>query len=89
MAGHLRGGGKGFFIFFLFVALEKKDILIKMTYRNINIQVYMLNFVVGQQIPCLLTGLLKYLQINMALLVQKLGRGKKSSKSVSGILRLK
>ena len=44
----------------------------------------MLNFVVGQQSICLLTGLLKYLPINMNRLVQKLGGGKKMSKSVSG-----
>ena len=47
----------------------------------------MLNFVVGQQSLCLLTGLVKYLQKEffggyMALLVQKFRRGKKLSVSV-------
>ena len=46
----------------------------------------MLNFVVGQQSICLLTGLLKYMPRNMALLVQKVGGGKKLSKYVSVIL---
>ena len=52
-----------------------------MTYRNIHIQVYTLNFFVGQQ--SLLTGLLKYLPRNNALLVPKIGGEKKLSKSVS------
>ena len=55
MAGPLRGGG---------------DILLKMTYQNIHIQVYLLKCVVGQQSPCPLTGLLKYLPRSVALLVQ-------------------
>ena len=45
----------------------------------------MLNFVVGQ--PSLLTGLLKYLPRNMALLVQKLWGEEKKSKSVSGYFK--
>ena len=45
------------------------------TYGNINMQVKMLNVVVAQQKLCLLTGLLKYLQRNSALLVQKWGGG--------------
>ena len=52
-----------------------------MTYRNIHIQVYTLNFFVGQQ--SLLTGLLKYLPRNNALLVPKIGGEKKLSKSFS------
>ena len=52
MAGPLRGGGGKWSaikknILFKFVALvKKKDNLLKMTYRNIHIQVYILNFVV-------------------------------------------
>ena len=44
----------------------------------------MINFVVGQKSLCLLTGLLKYLLRNMAILVEKFGGGKKLSKPVSG-----
>ena len=53
-----------------------------MTHRHIHIQVYMLNFVVGQQGLSLLNGLLYIYAKNMALLVQKFfffggGEGKK------------
>ena len=48
-----------------------------MTYRNIIIQVNTLNFFVRQQSLCLLTGLLKSLSRNIALLVLTLGGRKK------------
>ena len=65
------------FLFFYFVAFVKKKLL-KMTHRHIHIQVYMLNFVVGQQGLSLLNGLL-YMPKNMVLLVQNffLGGGEK------------
>ena len=49
-----------------------------MTHRHIHIQVYMLNFVVGQQGLSLLNGLL-YMPKNMVLLVQNVffGGGRK------------
>ena len=55
MAGHLRGGE----LFEMCCPCKTTDNLPKMTHRNINIQVYMLNFVVCQQILCLLTCWLK------------------------------
>ena len=45
----------------------------------------MLNFVVGQQSLCLVTGLLRYLPRNMALLVQKLGGEKKNCQNQGAI----
>ena len=48
---------------------EKKYIFFcSKTYRNILIQLYMLNFVVGQQSLYLLSSLLKYLPRKMTLL---------------------
>ena len=38
---------------------------------------YMIKFIVGQQILCLLKGLLKYLPRNISLLVQKFGGGER------------
>ena len=63
--GPLRGGEtikKYFFFIFFFICCpgKKKYILLKMTYRNIHIQVYTLSFHVSQQSRYLLTGLLKY-----------------------------
>ena len=47
------------------------------------------NFFVGQQSLSLLTGLLKYVPRNMALLVQKFGGRKFFSKTVSGYFKTK
>ena len=81
------GGGKGLAFTFLFkFSLLKKDILLKMTYRNIHTQVYMLNFVIGQLSLCLLTGLLKYFPRNMT---PKIGGGKQLSKPVPGYFKTK
>ena len=41
---------KYYLLKFKFDPCKKRDILFKMTYRNIHIQVYILNFVVGEQI---------------------------------------
>ena len=46
-----------------------------MTYRNMYIQVYTLNFGVGQLSLCLLTGLSGVIFANMTPISPKLGRG--------------
>ena len=78
------GGGKGcatkeFFLIFLFVAVEKLNILCKRRHVEILINVYTGNF----------TDFWKYLPINMALLAQKLWRKFSLSKSVSGYFKMK
>ena len=69
--------------------LKKKYISLKITYQNINIQVYTLNFVVGQQSLILFTGFGVIFAKKYGSFSPKIGRRKNYQNPFPVILRIK